>query len=258
MCRPPEAPSAPGPRAEPGEVGSATALAGRRALVTGASSGIGFAISGALVRAGAAVWLVARGEDRLRKAAATVGGRALPADVADADAVERLRERLAVEAGGSPDIVVSAAGAFALAPVAQMPLEALDRMLAVNLRAPFLLARAFLPAMLARGSGHLVTIGSIAGRVAFPHNGAYSATKFGVRGLHAVLDTELRGSGVRATLVEPAATDTPLWDAVYPTRHPGVPPRAAMLAPAAVADAVVFALTRPPEVDVRTILLERT
>ena len=84
--------------------------------------------------------------------------------------------------------------------------------------------------MLARGSGHVVTLGSIAGRHAFPHNGAYSALKFGVRGLHEVLDVELRGTGVRSTLVEPAATDTPIWDTIDFTLHPGLPPREAMLA----------------------------
>lgn len=226
--------------------------------MTGASSGIGLATCHALAGAGARLWLVARTEAPLRAAAAAVGGRPLVADVSDAGAVARLHEQVVEEAGGVPDVVVSAAGAFALAPVAETPVAAFDRMLAVNLRAPFLVARAFLPGMLARGSGHLVTIGSVAGRVAFPHNGAYSASKFGVRGLHAVIDSELRGTGVRATLVEPAATDTPLWDAVDAAAHPGLPPRAAMLPVAAVADAVLYALTRPPEVDVRVVTLERT
>jgi NADP-dependent 3-hydroxy acid dehydrogenase YdfG len=103
-----------------------------------------------------------------------------------------------------------------------------------------------------------VTIGSIAGRHAFPHNGAYSASKFAVRGLHAVLDAELRGTGVRATLVEPAATDTPLWDGIDPDRHPALPPRSAMLAPDAVADAVVYALGRPPGVALRNLIVERS
>ncbi len=226
--------------------------------MTGASSGIGLAICHALARAGARLWLVARTEARLADAAAGVGGRALPADVADWGAVARLSEHVTRELGGPPDIVVNAAGAFALAPLADTPVAAFDRMLAVNLRAPFLVLRAFLPGMLARGSGHVVTIGSSAGRLAFPHNAAYSASKFGVRGLHAVLDTELRGTGVRATLLEPAATDTPLWDKVSPEQHPGLPPRAAMLSPEAVADTVLYVLTRPPEVDVRVLTLERT
>ncbi len=233
-------------------------LEGRNALVTGASSGIGLAICHALAGAGARVWLVARREAPLRAAAAAVGGRAIMVDVADERAVGGLRDRILAEAGGSPDIVVNAAGAFALAPVADTSPGAFDRMLAVNLRAPFLLARAFLPGMLARGSGHVVTIGSVAGRVGFPHNAAYSASKFGVRGLHAVLDAELRGTGVRATLLEPAATDTPLWDEVDAARHPGLPSRAAMLPPGAVADAVLYVLTRPATVDVRVLTLERT
>jgi NADP-dependent 3-hydroxy acid dehydrogenase YdfG len=117
--------------------------------------------------------------------------------------------------------------------------------------------RAFLPAMLERGSGHIVTLGSIAGRQAFPSNGAYSASKFGVRGLHAVLDQELRGTGVRSTLVEPAATDTPLWDAIDRTANPGLPERTAMLDAEAVADAVLFAVTRPERTAIHSISLER-
>src|SRR5690606_34074671 len=98
---------------------------------------------------------------------------------------------------------------------------------------------------------------SVAGRRAFPHNGAYAASKFGVRGVHEGLGEELRGTGVRSTLVEPAATDTPLWDRIDSARHPGLPPREAMLSAEAVADAVLFAVTRPPEVDVSTIRIER-
>lgn len=233
-------------------------LESRLALVTGASRGIGYAVCAALRDAGVDVIMVARGEDRLRKAADRIGGRAIPADVSDPESVQRLAE--AVNAGGRPvpDILISAAGAFALAPVAETDPADFGRQLAVNLRGPFLLMRAFLSDMIERGSGHIVTLGSVAGRRAFPHNGAYSASKFGVRGLHAVLDEELKGTGVRATLVEPAATDTPLWDDVDYTRHPGLPPREAMLRPEAVAEGVLFALTRPPDVDVRVIALDRT
>jgi len=112
--------------------------------------------------------------------------------------------------------------------------------------------------MLRRGEGHVVTIGSIAGRHAFPHNGAYSASKFAVRGLHAVLQAEIRGTGVRATLVEPAATDSPLWDAIDFDRHPGLPGRESMLSPATVADAVLYVLTRPPEAAVPNLMIERS
>lgn len=233
-------------------------LSGQSALVTGASRGIGLAIARSLAGAGASVVLVARGEAALRAAAEEVGGLALPADISDPAGVEALVEAVGEAFGASaPQILVNAAGVFELAPLAETDPSAFDRALAVNLRGPFLLIRAFLPGMLARGSGHVVTIGSVAGRLAFPSNGAYSASKFGVRGMHAVLDAELRGSGVRATLVEPAATDTPIWDTIDRDRNPGLPPRAAMLTPEAVADAVLYAVTRPPEVALRTIAVER-
>lgn len=234
-------------------------LEGRTAVVTGASRGIGLAVARRFRSAGAWVAMVARGEAVLRSEAESIGGHAIPADIGDPVSLARLTETVVDLLGGQvPDLLVNAAGAFHLAPVAETDPADLDRMLDVNLRAPFLLMRAFLPGMLERRSGHLVTIGSIAGRHGFPHNGAYSASKFGVRGLHAVLDAELRGTGVRATLIEPAATDTPIWDSIDRDRHPGLPPREAMLSAEAVADAVVYAVTRPPEVDVRTMIVERT
>jgi NADP-dependent 3-hydroxy acid dehydrogenase YdfG len=97
----------------------------------------------------------------------------------------------------------------------------------------------------------------VAGRRAFPANGAYSASKYGQRGMHEVLAEELRGSGLRATLVEPAATDTPLWDALDPDADPNLPGRDAMLRPVDVAEAVVFAVTRPPHVRIPLLQIER-
>ncbi len=235
------------------------ALQGRTVLVTGASRGIGLETARRARAAGAAVVMVARGEAALRAAAEEVGGQAIPADVSDPAAVQRLVGQLdELLEGRAVDALVNAAGVFQLAPLAETEPEDFDRHLAVNLRGPFLLIRALLPAMLARGTGHIVTVGSVAGRFAFPHNGAYSASTVGVRGLHAVLDAELRGTGVRATLVEPAATATGIWDTIDRERHPGLPPRDRMLEPGAVADAIVYAITRPPEVDVRVIALDRT
>jgi NADP-dependent 3-hydroxy acid dehydrogenase YdfG len=238
--------------------GRASDLSGRVAVVTGASSGIGRAVAQRLAEAGARVLLVARSVDRLRTAADGIGperAAVCSADVATEDGVAEVQRT----AGslGSADIVVHAAGAFGLAPLAETSVASFDEMIGVNLRAAFLLARAFVPAMLERGSGDFVTVGSIAGRHAFPSNGAYSASKFGVRGMHAVLDVELRGTGVRASLVEPAATDTPLWDAIDRGRNPGLPEPAAMLAADAVASAVLYAVTRPRNVIIPTIIVER-
>jgi NAD(P)-dependent dehydrogenase (short-subunit alcohol dehydrogenase family) len=217
-------------------------IAGSRALVSGGTRGIGLAIVEVLRRKGVEVTPVAR----------TPGVGVAVADVTSVSDVARLA------AAYDPDILVNAAGAFELAPIAETSAESFDRALATNLRGPFLLIRAFLPRMLARGSGQIVSVGSIAGRQALPHNGAYSASKFGLRGLHEVLDTELRGTGVRSTLVEPAATDTPLWDAIDRERFTGLPERAAMLSAADVADAVAYVLTRSPRTHINYLGLERS
>ena len=233
------------------------ALAGRIAVVTGATGGIGSATAERLAAAGAHVVLVARGMDAVRERAAALGGVPVVADVGTETGVMRVREAVSALQAEGPDIVVHAAGAFALAPLAETSVEAFDTIVAVNLRAAFLLVRAFVPLMLERGSGHVVTIGSVAGRHAFPANGAYSASKFGVRGLHAVLAAELRGTGVRATFVEPSATDTDLWEDIDRDRNPGLPAREQMMSAGAVADAVLYAVTRPADTAIPNILVER-
>ncbi|MGH7459605.1 MAG: SDR family oxidoreductase [Longimicrobiales bacterium] len=229
-------------------------IAGKSVLITGGSRGIGLAIARVLAGQGARITLVARDRQRLERAAAELGADCQIADVSDASAVRRL----ASDTGPVPDVIVNSAGAFELATIAETSVESFDRQVAVNLRAVFLLAREFLPVMLERASGHIVTIGSIAGRHAFPANGAYSAAKFGVRGLHAVLQAELKGTGVRATLIEPAATATELWAAVDRSRHGGLPAAESMLSPEAVAQAVLYALSQPPEVAVPNLFLERS
>ena len=239
------------------------ALAGRTVLVTGASRGIGAAAARALAAAGARVALVARTAPALDALAAAMAatGAAQPLPVAcdlrDAGAVAAAAERLTGAFGGPPDVLVNNAGLFAVAPAHETDVGDFAALLDANLVAPFRLVRAFLPAMRARGSGHVVTIGSIADRRAFPGNAAYAAAKFGLRGLHEVLREELRGTGVRATLVSPGPVDTPLWDALDPDHREGFTPRAAMLAADDVADAVVYAVTRPATVNVDELRLGR-
>jgi NAD(P)-dependent dehydrogenase (short-subunit alcohol dehydrogenase family) len=231
-------------------------LAGKTAVVTGASRGIGLAVARELVRAGAWVGMVARSKEPLAKAAEEAGGHAIPADVSTAEGVHGMATYVTELLGDAPDLLVSCAGAFSLAPLAETDPADFERQLAVNLRGPFLLVRAFLPLMLARGSGHLIHVGSVAGRVAFPQNGAYAASKFGLRGMHEVLVQEVRGTGVRATLVEPAATDTPLWDPIDPDSRADLPPRAAMLRPEDVARVVMFAAVQPRHVQIPSVAVE--
>jgi NAD(P)-dependent dehydrogenase (short-subunit alcohol dehydrogenase family) len=211
-----------------------------------------------VAKAGGQLHLLSRTATSLDALARGTGGRAWLADLTDdADtwsALYALNETLR----GPPTAVVNAAGTFHLSALADTTVQSFDQNLALNLRAPFLVMRALLPSMMERGSGRIVNVGSVAGRRAFPGNGAYSASKFGLRGLHEVLVEELRGTGVSATLIEPTATDTRLWDPLDPDRREDLPSRSEMLRPGDVADAVLFALTRPPGTCIPLIQIERS
>ena len=230
------------------------------ALVTGASRGIGRAVAERLAAGGTFVAALARSGDALAELArAHPDGRVLPlaADLADAEALARALDAARVAFEGAPDLLVNNAGVFAVAPAHETDPLAFEAALQTNLAAPFRLVRALLPAMLERGAGHVVTIGSVADRAVFPGNAAYAASKYGLRALHEVLRAECRGTGVRCTLVSPGPVDTPLWDALDPDGREGFTRRAAMLAADDVADAVVWAATRRPEVNVDELRLGR-
>ncbi len=202
--------------------------------------------------------LVARSGDVLGRMAAELGGGsfAIACDLADAEAVRHMTDTVAANLGDAPDIVVNNAGVFELAALDAMNESVFVTSIRTNVIAPFLVMHAFVAAMRERGSGHLVSIGSIADRTVMPENGAYSAAKYGLRAMHEVLRLELRGTGVRNTLVSPGAVDTPIWDVPLASDHTrSVPTRSAMLSPEAVAQAVLYALEQPDAVNIDELRL---
>jgi short-subunit dehydrogenase len=221
------------------------------ALVTGASSGIGAATARALAREGYRVALVARRRDRLEALAEEIGrggGAALscPADVTDPDAVRAAVART-LETWGGIDVVLNNAGR-GMAATLEMTTEAdLRALLELNLVSVLTVTRAVLPGMLARGSGHIVNVGSVAGRRGMPLRAAYAATKFALTGLTESLRQEVRRRGIHVSLVLPIYTATE-FDAVQIRR--GEPLRAGPVQSAeTVARAIVRCLRRPrPEV----------
>lgn len=223
-------------------------LAGCLALVTGGSTGIGAAVGAAIRAEGATLIRASR-----RPGPSEDGDVPIAVDLASDRGPDDLADR--VLDIGVPDLVVSSAGGFLLEPFADTTLGDLDELYRVNLRAPFELARRLLPAMKSRGRGRHILIGSIADHRAFPGNAAYSATKFGLRGWHEVLEEEYRGTGVLCSLVSPGPVDTPLWDPFDPDHRDDLPSRVAMLRPADVAEAVVWIATRPAHVGVGVIRL---
>jgi uncharacterized protein len=176
-------------------------LAGRTVLVTGASGGIGRAIARALHGRGASLVVTARRSEVLVDLQRELGGErveAIAADLSDRDELARLREQ-ATEV----HVLVANAALPASGRVEDFSPAEIDRALDVNLRAPIQLARALVPRMLERRSGHLVFISSLAGKVATARSALYSATKFGVRAFAAGLREDLHGSGVGVTTVFP-------------------------------------------------------
>lgn len=234
-------------------------LAGRTALVTGASRGVGAAIARALGNAGARVGVASRTRPALDQLAAEIGNGAfaVECDLADmssaGDAIAAVRSML----GGAPDILVNNAGLFIIRGIDETSVEELQSLLSTNVTGAFALTRSFLAEMKTRGSGHVVTIGSVADRHIFPGNAAYSATKYASRAIHEVLRAETRGTGIRATLVSPAAVDTDIWDPIQYHGSTDKPDRGAMLSPESVAESVLFAVTRTADVNIDELRLSR-
>lgn len=189
-------------------------LKGRVVLVTGAGRGIGRAVALAFAREGARVALVGRTKKNLVDVARELKeldapAAVLPGDVSDEGVVSRV-VAAAEQQLGPVDVLVNNAGVFVIAPVEKMDTLVFDRVLAVNLRGPFLMSRAVLPGMKSRRRGHVVNVASTAGRRGFAGGGAYCASKFGLAGLSEAMMYEARTSDVRVSVVYPSTVATDL------------------------------------------------
>jgi NADP-dependent 3-hydroxy acid dehydrogenase YdfG len=237
-----------------------SSLSGRTAVVTGASRGIGAGIAAALAAEGTRVVLLARNEAKLKERSASIKGSIpIACDVTKPDSVEKAAKRIASELKGAPDILVNNAGIFGVSMVEETSTDFFIETINTNLVGPFLLVRSFLGEMRKRKTGHIITIGSVADRTIYTGNAAYSAAKFGLRAMHEVLRAELRGTGVRTSLISPAATDTEIWNTVSIPDLAGRPAaKRPMLDPDDVVRAVMFALTQPERVNIDELRLSHT
>jgi len=173
-------------------------LRGRTALVTGATGGLGQAIARGLAQRGAVPVLTGRRAEVLQVLAAETGGRAIGCDLADAADLERL-----LDEAGDVDVLIANAGLPGSGHLTTFSVEEIDRAIAVNLRAPMVMARRLAEPMTARGSGHMVFMSSLSGKAASGGGSVYSATKFGLRGFAHALREDLRGTGVGVSVVLP-------------------------------------------------------
>jgi short-subunit dehydrogenase len=209
---------------------------GSTVLLTGATGGIGGVLARRLAIAGGALVLTGRREDALASLAGELGARQFAADLAVPEEVSRLAEECA-----ETDVLVVNAALPASGDLLDYTPEQIDRALAVNLRAPIMLARLLTPRMVALGHGHVVFVGSMSGKAATPASSLYTATKFGLRGFAHALRQDLRGTRVGVSLVQPGFVGEAGMFAATGARTPnGV----RTVSPERVAAAVVSAVER--------------
>jgi short-subunit dehydrogenase len=190
------------------------------------------------------VILSARTEQQLAEAANAIrasGGDALvvPADLTRDEDIQRLTDTI-LKAWGEIDILVNNAGWGKRAPIIRGKIEDWDQTFRLNLRAPMILAKSFVPAMIEKGKGAVINIGSVSGKTGEADGAAYAASKFGLIGFTQSLYEEVREHGVKVSVILPGFVDTPM---IPPVKHLD---RSKMIRPEDVADAVLFVVNSPP------------
>ncbi len=237
---------------------------GKRAWVTGASSGIGQAVARALASEGAEVVISARREERLNDLAQELQEKGAKihiesVDVSDRAAMEAVAERLA-DLGGI-DILINNAGTMPISPIINGRVDEWDHMIDVNIKGVLYAINAVYSGMAERKQGHIVNVSSIAARTTYPSAGVYAGTKHAVRAISETLRKEAIRFGVRVTDIQPGSVDTELPDSIGHEKIRGIVKSnmygedAAMLKAEDIANAVVYALEQPAHVDVGELLI---
>jgi NADP-dependent 3-hydroxy acid dehydrogenase YdfG len=240
-------------------------LSGQVVAITGASSGIGEATALAAAQAGAAVALAARRTDRIEALAeriAGAGGRAIavPTDVGDEAEARAFVQRTIAELGRL-DALVNNAGVMLLGPIAGASTEEWRRMIDVNVYGVIYCTHAAIDHLVQRGSGHVVTVSSVAGVRASAGSAVYNLTKFGVNAFSESLRQELAPHNVRVTVINPGAVDTELRSHLSPELQEAQRQRLAGVTPlqaSDIADAIIYALGQPEHVSLNEILVRPT
>jgi NAD(P)-dependent dehydrogenase (short-subunit alcohol dehydrogenase family) len=221
-------------------------LAGKRVIVTGASSGIGKEVALRLLQSGAQVSLVSRNPDRiLHELPADINAKGYAIDLGDISQVSAKIQAIVADMGGV-DILINNAGMAYIGELIDMPLTEWQKLFDLNLTSIFQCLQATLPTMRSQKSGKVINVASIAAKQGFPNWGAYCASKFALLGLTQALMLEEQPHGIKVMSICPGSVDTPLWD----TLGDKVPPsfnRAAMLSPATVADAIMTLVNLPAD-----------
>jgi NADP-dependent 3-hydroxy acid dehydrogenase YdfG len=237
-------------------------LSGRVVAVTGASSGIGEATALACAGAGAAVALAARRAERIDALAERIAGEGGRAVAVHADVGEEAQARAFVERAhaelGRLDVLVNNAGVMLLGPIENAPTEEWGRMIHANVLGVLYCTHAALPLMHEQGSGHIVNVSSVAGRIARAGSGVYNLTKFGVGAFSESLRQEGVALGVRVTLIEPGAVATELAGHNRPEVREQIAKRfgdITLLTAEDIANAVLYAISQPPHVSVNEVLV---
>ncbi|SEA38837.1 NADP-dependent 3-hydroxy acid dehydrogenase YdfG [Marinobacterium iners DSM 11526] len=245
-------------------MGKRMTFKGKRAWVTGASSGIGQAVARALAVEGAEVVLSARRADRLQSLAQELSQqgalvRVEPVDVSDRAAMESLGLRLAE--GGGIDILINNAGTMPISPIINGRVDEWERMIDVNIKGVLYAINAVYSGMAERKRGHIVNVSSIAARTTYPSAGVYAGTKHAVRAISETLRKESIRFGVRVTDIQPGSVDTELPDSIGHDKIRGIVKSnmygndSAMLKPEDIANGIMYALSQPEHVDVGELLI---